>query len=147
MNDLVVDASVAAKWFLTEEFNDEARALLTGRSQHRAPDFILVEFANTLAKRFKRGDINAAYARNACNELQSLLVFEETRRLVPAALEIAIEFDRSVYDSLYVALARMQRCQLVTADRRLYNALSSAFVDTMLWIGDVDLTSSARDST
>ncbi len=46
-------------------------------------------------------------------------------------------FDRSIYDSLYVALALRERCKLVTADRRLYNALSLAFSDTMLWVEDI----------
>jgi predicted nucleic acid-binding protein len=48
-----------------------------------------------------------------------------------------LQFGRSAYDSLYVALALDERCQLVTADRRLYDATSPIYPDTMLWIEDL----------
>lgn len=65
-----------------------------------------------------------------------MIALKDTATLVGAALEIALAFDRSVYDSLYVALALRDDCQLVTADRRLYNALAPALSETMLWIED-----------
>ena len=40
---LLVDASVAVKWFLPEELSDAADALLTGEHEICAPDFMLVE--------------------------------------------------------------------------------------------------------
>ena len=45
--------------------------------------------------------------------------------LLEAALEIAVAFQRSVYDSLYVALALARGCVLITADHRLAKALAA----------------------
>jgi predicted nucleic acid-binding protein len=49
------------------------------------------------------------------------------------ALIIAIRFDRTAYDSVYVALAESRRTQLVTADERLANALAAYF--PVKWLG------------
>lgn len=43
---LVIDASVAVKWFLDEPLRAEARHILQHRRDTAAPDFILVELAN-----------------------------------------------------------------------------------------------------
>ena len=137
MTPYVIDASVAAKWFFEEEHSIEARSLLDGELQHVAPDFILTEFANTAVKHVRRRDVSADYARSASARLPTMLLLHQTSPLVSLALQLALTFDRSVYDSLYVALALRRSCQLVTADRRLYNALSPTFSDTMLWIEDL----------
>jgi predicted nucleic acid-binding protein len=133
----VIDASVAAKWFFEEEHSAEARALLVSDVRHIAPDFILTEFASTALKRVRRGDISADDARRACLRLPTMLFLRETPPLVAAALELALAFERSVYDSLYIALASLLETQLVTADRRLFNALIHSLPRTMLWIGDM----------
>lgn len=136
MKRYVIDASVAAKWFFEEEHSSVARALLTGEVQHVAPDFILTEIASTGVKRVRRGEAGTDDVREASTRLPAMLFLHPTPPLVPGALELALLFDRSVYDSLYVCLASLLNCQLVTADRRLYNALVSAFPQTMLWIED-----------
>lgn len=45
--------------------------------------------------------------------------------MLPQALRIAVECDRSVYDSLYIALAVANNTAMITADARLANALSA----------------------
>ena len=70
-------------------------------------------------------------------------VFEmPTAPLLLGAMSIALRFNRSIYDSLYVALAFQEDCALVTADRRLYDALAISYPETMLWIEDVPLLDS-----
>ena len=46
---------------------------------------------------------------------------------------IAITFDRTVYDSLYVALAISHNTSLVTADERLANAVAARL--PVKWLG------------
>lgn len=61
-----------------------------------------------------------------------------TAGLLAAAWQIAMRHDRSVYDALYVALAASQSCPLVTADRKLFNALKDhAGVVHVLWVEDL----------
>jgi predicted nucleic acid-binding protein len=52
------------------------------------------------------------------------LIVTPSSQLLESALEIAIETGRSVYDSLYLALAVAHKCPMITADKRLVNALS-----------------------
>jgi len=134
----VIDASVAVKWFFEEEHTVAARALLDDASLQRlAPDFILVEATNTAWKRARRGEITQDYARRLPRRLRTMLSLQQTSPLIAPALELALTFDRSVYDSLYVVLAMMRDCQLMTADRKLYNALHRALPGALLWIEHV----------
>ena len=137
MTTYVIDASVAIKWFIPEEYSPLARSLLTDETVRLAPDFLLVEFAHVTARLVRGGELSADDARRAYARLVTMLSFDRASTLVPSAFEIAIKFDRSVYDSLYVALASLRGCPLVTADRRLYNALATSLGETMLWIEDV----------
>jgi predicted nucleic acid-binding protein len=133
----VIDASVAIKWYLAEEHSVAATRLLSQEHERIAPELILVEAAQVLAKRARLEEISASEAQASVVALRDSIQLAESASLVSAALDIALAHRRSVYDSLYVALALRETCQLVTADRRLYNALSLAFRDTMFWIGDV----------
>jgi predicted nucleic acid-binding protein len=57
---------------------------------------------------------------------------------MPFALNIAIQMDTAVYDSLYLALAVTQGRQLVTADQKFYNALkNSTFASYLLWVEEI----------
>jgi predicted nucleic acid-binding protein len=53
--------------------------------------------------------------------------------LLIQAFQIAVDYDRSFYDSLYVALALTAKTQLITADERLVKALGSRF--PIRWLG------------
>jgi predicted nucleic acid-binding protein len=55
--------------------------------------------------------------------------------LVEAAFAIAAAFDRTVYDSLYIALAIDCQGQLVTADEKLANAVAAHF--PVKWLGSL----------
>jgi predicted nucleic acid-binding protein len=58
--------------------------------------------------------------------------------MMPAAFEIACTTGRTVYDSVYLALAVLKECPLVTADRKLYDALGAGrFARRLLWITEV----------
>ena len=58
---------------------------------------------------------------------------------MPVALDLAIETDRTAYDSLYLALAMLTQCQLVTADSKLLNALVPGdYADHVVWVEAVN---------
>jgi len=56
-------------------------------------------------------------------------------KLIRRAFSIAIKFDRTVYDSLYVALATEYGIQLVTADEKLVKAVESRC--PVRWLGSL----------
>jgi predicted nucleic acid-binding protein len=55
--------------------------------------------------------------------------------LLEAAFGIANAFQRTVYDSLYVALAISSKAQLLTADERLARALAATL--PVKWLGSL----------
>jgi predicted nucleic acid-binding protein len=134
---LVVDASVAVKWFVEEELSSEARRLLRPDLELVAPDFILTEAANVLLKKVRRGEMPAEVVEEALDLLNIFALLSRSVALVPAAFTVAKEYGRSVYDALYVAMALQEGCQIVTADKRLYKALREVLPGSLLWIEDV----------
>jgi predicted nucleic acid-binding protein len=134
---LVTDASVVAKWFLDEEHRIEARSIRGGQFALAAPDFLIIELGSIFAKKIRRGEFSRANVAPSFSVVQNLVEFTTARYLLDEALSLAVLYRRSFYDSLYVALAIREGCQLVTADQRLYNALRPALPETMLWVGDV----------
>lgn len=122
---LVVDASVACKWFVEELGSPQAAALLEGDEGLIAPEFVIAEVSNALWRKSRVGEMAFEQAEAAVDELPRF--FDD---LVPSALlaarslAIAAALDHPVYDSLYVALAELREARLVTADRGLLDRLS-----------------------
>jgi predicted nucleic acid-binding protein len=122
----VVDASVAAKWFVPEEDSGLAMRLLQPHVRLIAPDLLYAELGSVFMKRLGRGDLSREQCSAAFRELAQMPVATEaTACLTDTAYAIATETGRSVYDCLYLALAAIRDVPLVTEDLRLWNALQS----------------------
>lgn len=137
MSQFVVDASVAVKWLLPEVHHEAARRLIGGAHTLLAPDLLFLEVGNALWKRVGRGQVTLAGALGAFETLEALgLHVYASRLFARAAVAIAARVDRSVYDSVYVAVAIAQQCPMVTADRKLYEALGRRLPGHVLWVED-----------
>ena len=138
MSRLVVDASVAIKWYVPEVHSAAAARLLEGGNELLAPDLIFPEFGNILWKKRRMREIRETEARDILKALRTVpLEVYPSEPLLDAAFEIAISLDRSVYDSLYVALAESQDCRFVTADGKLHNALQNTpLAKSIVWIAE-----------
>jgi predicted nucleic acid-binding protein len=118
--DLVLDASVAAKFFFNEDGSDRAEALLTSGVVVAAPDLLFLEMASIAATQVRRGLAPEPIARDAVNAVVDLI-----DEVAPAAdLRVrAYIFARddgfSAYDGSYLALAERLGVPVVTADDRL----------------------------
>lgn len=138
MTRLIVDASVAIKWVVPEEHSDAAFRLLRDGLDLRSPDLLWAESGNILWKKWRRKELTSQEVREILTDLRRYpLLILPAEPLCDLAWEVAQRFDRSFYDSLYLALAMSEACPLVTADRRLYNALGTSPDVQLLWIGDV----------
>lgn len=139
MTACVIDASTVAAALFEEEHADRARWLLTGKQPLQAPDLIFVELASVIWKRHRRGEIDTDGAQYVlAGALRLPLRTTSSTDLVVPALELALSTGRTVYDCLYLALAMRSDVPVITADKRLVNALA----DTPLarhtkWIGTV----------
>jgi len=122
---VVVDASVALKWFIEEEGSDRAAAMLTGPDLLIAPDLIIAEVAYAGWKAMRSGSMLAQQHDHAAARLS--LAFDELTPLAllaPRTVEISRVLDHPVYDCFYLALAEAHGATMVTADQRLLGRLS-----------------------
>lgn len=141
MSLTVIDASVAAKWFLPvrgETLVDEAFHLLRryakGEIQFLVPDLFWAELANIFWKALRQGRWGKEAAEMALVSLRDRkLPTISSLSLLDVAFGIATAFDRTVYDALYVALAVHSKGQLITADERLANVLAAHL--PVKWLG------------
>lgn len=119
---ILVDASVATKWFIQEQGRAEARALLERESNIGAPEFIVAEILNAAWRNARLGRIKPDEMR-AIAAAPPQRYFAQLFPFAPLAVgagDIALSLDHPVYDCFYLALAERERCALVTADERLY---------------------------
>jgi predicted nucleic acid-binding protein len=139
----VLDASVAVKWFLSpkdEPLTAEALALfekyVQGEVRFVVPDLFWAELASAFRMAIRLGRFSKTSAQEAITYLLKCdLPAYPAAPLLERAFPIATAFDRSVYDSLYVALAVHSQSQLITADERLANSLAARF--PVKWLGAV----------
>lgn len=139
MNATVVDASVAAKWLVSEDHTDAALRLRDSEAELTCPDLLFVEVGNAVCKKVRSGELDEDLGRRMIAAiLDAPLRVEPSVALLPAAWEIAVRLDRTVYDALYLALAVAFDTRLVTADRRLVRGVrSSEFDERVVWIEDL----------
>ena len=143
MSQIVLDSSVAVKWFLPEKVETlatEALFLLDrcGKNEIQiiVPDLFWVEFACVLWKAIRRGNFPKDSADAALAILKRFdFPTVPSVKLLDNAFQIAIAHERTVYDCLYVALAVQTNSQLLTADERLANALAARF--PVKWLGAI----------
>ncbi len=129
---IVIDASVAVKWFFQEPQSGAADALLKGPDRLVAPQLISTEVAAAIVRKGRLGEINADDALDALDLWQqatadgTVLMAQDETDLRRAA-EIALEIDHPLQDCLYLALALRLELTLVTADRKFAKRAGEEF--------------------
>jgi predicted nucleic acid-binding protein len=135
MGLIVVDASVAVKWILSEPGSEEALAILDGVVSLAAPDLIQVEVAGAIARqgrdqRLSTDSANLAYAAWTRLLEHEAIVLRPTDALVDRAFEMAVVTGHSVADCVYLACAELLNATVLTADiamhergRRVYPSI------------------------
>ena len=129
---LVIDASVALKWRLRdEEATSQADTLLedflAGKLALRTPTLFDYEIANALRvavtrQRLSEPDAAAALADFA----QYTIVRCDFTGIASLTFHLSGQYQRSAYDSAYLALAQSQGVWFFTGDKRLFNAVGHA---------------------
>lgn len=138
MNKIVVDTSVAVKWFVAEQHSVEARRILEqyqdGAVAFLAPDLLLAEFYNVIGKKHSKGLLSETDAQKVLAAFHYLnFTLFPTVDLLDDAFQIATTHRRSVYDSLFIVLSTRENCRCVTADEKLLNAVGSTFPN-LVWL-------------
>jgi hypothetical protein len=116
---LVVDASVAAKWFVREDLYDEAAELLEHLDQLCSVDLLVLEVTNIAWKKLMLGAIPPAQAADMAKGIRaSVPLLYPSGLFNERALELASKLRHSIYDCLYLACAEALDAALVTADHQ-----------------------------
>ena len=140
MMQLVIDSSVAIKWFVPEPLSDKAALILddyrAGAIEFCAPDLLFAEIGSIVWKKQTLQGFPAADAARTLHDLQQIQwSILASRNLLDEAFRLAVQHRRTVYDCLYVAASLRLNCPLVTADERLVNAISGS-LPNVEWLGN-----------
>jgi len=139
MTDIVVvDASLALKWVLSEADSNTAIALLqtwnTDKMEIIAPALFTYEATNILYRQVVTNKLSYEEVKKLLTKLLSigiLLNFVQHRETSIRAMELSHRFGLpAAYDALYLALAEHEKCEYWTADNRLWNAVA----DKLPWV-------------
>ena len=118
----VLDASVILKAFTNEIDSNKVINILEdfqdGKNEIIVPEFIFLEITNAL--RYKKQSQESLNKTN--KELWNLGLKIESLNpfLLEKAIEISLKNNITIYDAIYVSLAQINGCQLVTSDKELY---------------------------
>lgn len=124
---LVVDASVALKWFVESAHSEAAVKLLERDEELIAPDLVVAEVANAAWKLARAGHIEGEHGRQIVDSIaQAFSRLISSEELASRAYDLAARLEHPVYDCLYLALTVKERARLVTADRRLQRRLEQS---------------------
>ncbi len=125
MTSCVVDASVAVKWLVEEEFSEQSSRLLNSSYTLLSPELLFAEVTNALWAMCRRGDMNHADVADAIEVLKTAPIMTPVsmRQLAAPAGRLAIDLKHPAYDCFYLALALHEHCRVVTADTRFYEVV------------------------
>jgi len=135
---MIVDASTVLRAFFPDEEQAQAQALIrehvAGLVRLAAPTLMLYEVTNAVVQAIRRGRIGVEDGESILAAFEGLgiaLEWVTWQQMLP----LAHRFDRSAYDAAYLALAEARSDELITGDRRLYNAVRDR-LPWVRWIGD-----------
>jgi predicted nucleic acid-binding protein len=135
---IVVDSSVALKWFLDEPDSGTADLLLKRDLELLAPDLLLLEVANGLRRRQRGGSISPADVTKAIADLpRAFAELLPARGLVEPALKLSQQLEHSVYDCLFLAMGHLRGAPLVTADAAfIAKVAGTAYAQNVVLLAD-----------
>jgi predicted nucleic acid-binding protein len=116
---LVIDANIAAKWYLPEADSAEAEKLFELDAEFHSAAFLETEFASIFFKHIVAGKTSIDVWRIAQAQLKKVIPnWHADAALHDLALELAIAHTHYVYDCMYLALAIHVDGIVVTADKQ-----------------------------
>lgn len=132
---VVVDASVAVKWFVPEENWPVARRLLALDLAMVAPDILAMETMSALLRKHRRREVADSLPGQALGMLAALRVEAVPHGpLLREATALSLRWRHAVYGCLYLLIAQRRGLPLATFDRRLATLAASLAIP--LWSPD-----------
>lgn len=135
----VLDASVCIKWFSPkdEEYVEKASEI---RAKHKdnkisiaAPDLLVYEITNALSYNplFDSEKVNKAVRSLYQMDIKFI---KPSITLMEEAINLRFLKEITIYDAIYIALAKHINVQCITADRKLFHSING--VSSVIFLGD-----------
>jgi predicted nucleic acid-binding protein len=129
---IVIDANVAAKWYMPERGTEAALELLDSTEQLYAPELIRLEVLAAITRRVRKGESTVEEARSMRHDWFKHL-HEGAVWLIPEsdvlqdATELSMNVRHTLQDCMYLATAQRLGAPLITADRPFWKKVSPAY--------------------
>lgn len=139
--NLVLDASVLIKFYVPEILSEKAEQLLArverGEDALLAPDLIYPEVGNILWKKQRLKELTRSEVEEITDAIVLLpLEIEVSRPLLQLAVQISMAYGITVYDAVYLSMAKVHEATLMTADRKLVTVTAKTDLKKYIaWLG------------
>jgi len=131
---IVIDASTLTRFVLKEEGWREVAEYL--RAGTMSVDHIVKESVNAIWMRFRRGEMSLTEAKITIEALKEILDkavrVEGELAYLDEAVNISFSRGVTIYDSLYIAMAKKKGFKLMTVDEIQANAATTENISVML---------------
>jgi predicted nucleic acid-binding protein len=132
---LVLDASVIVKWFCEEEYTDIALRIRDGFFKGEldvvVSGLMFYEVSNAIRHN------KALSTEDKLSVVDDLFSIDfdvmEDKRILSRAMKLALDTDTPIYDNVYLATARLRKCNFITADKEYADNIDTKDV---IFIGD-----------
>ena len=138
--NLIIDASVVIKAYVPEILSDKAEEIMAQVAEGElfliAPDLLYPETGNILWKKHRLHELTLAEVDEIVDAISSLPIkIEASRPVIPLAVTVAVHSGITVYDAMYVTVARIYETKLITADKKLVDRLATTeFSQYVQWL-------------
>jgi len=128
---MIIDTMVFAYALLrVEGFSEQALEVLATADLIEVPDSFRAELVNVVWKWLKTKGLSLDLGLEVLQDAEGLIDrVIPTERLWERALELAVRYNHSAYDTLFIAAAELGETQVVTFDKRLLRTFPDLTVD------------------
>lgn len=131
MEEVVVDASVVAKWYLVEPYREEALKLrddyVSGYVSLVAPALLPFEVLNAIRYSKRKIEERQLVEISLSLLLYGIKLHHPTAEYFEEVARASLRNGITVYDAAYVALAKNKEIVLYTADEKLVEKLNDEY--------------------
>jgi len=127
---IVIDSSTFSKFLMKEEGWEKVIPYLDPRLEPHAMDMLIIETTNVIIETtnviwkymrkyrlITREQALGLYEQMTKLVREEVIILEPSEKYLQEALKIAINYDISIYDSLFLAQAKNLRAELITSDK------------------------------
>ncbi len=119
-----------------EPFRDDAIGALQKPADIVVPDSFFAEFANVLWQWVKNRDVAVDHATALLHDGEALVTeIVSAPQLTAQALQLAMEWNVAVYDTLFVSLAIQRNSKLISFDGELLQKFPDLVISPSAYVG------------